>query len=233
MAPEHETTVIVQPNEFYPNGINEKQIYDYYQSKKNDILSELNGQEVLTVLKADGLIIKRHLDDEFITMSPELFDTLNNGRNAEFHLVIGKTADYYFADVDPREEFPFEKTKEIVGELAEVFSDIENVGEVEVVFSGGRGFHIYGYTKDEMDVETARVNLKELVEGYLRDKKDPSLTMGVTKNLKSCRIDISTYHEKGSLRAKWSLNAKTGLMCIPVDDLGKFSKEQATIPERA
>lgn len=229
--PEHKDTIVVKPNEFYPKGLTEMAVWDYYNFHKRDILPDINGKEVLTVVKTDGIVIKRHIDNGFIIMDEAIYDKLNNGRTLELHLVLGDTVDYYFVDLDPKDEFDFSQTKEIAAEVSELLADIENVKEVEIRFSGSRGFHIYGYTAGEMKTEEAKQNLKEYMEDYLKHKNDPSLTLGASQNPKSMRLDISTYHEKGSLRALGSLSSKTGLKCMTVtrEGLKKFEKKLAQI----
>jgi len=231
--PKHPDTIVVE-SEYYPGGLTEKDVWDYYDHEKEDIVAELKGHNVMLVIKANGEIYRRHPDskEEFIRIdSVEDFDHYNNGRTIEFHKVVGEQTDYGYVDIDPKEEVPFDEAKRIASDVADLLSEQEDIDQVELAFSGSRGFHIYPHYKQPKPPDDARGELRELLGSYIEESGDEKLTTGVTREPDVIRLDTSTLKRMGSLRVPGSLNVRTGLRCTPVsrEELARFRKESAKI----
>jgi hypothetical protein len=232
--PKHPDTVVVSSNEFYPDGLTEEDVWGYYDREKEGIVQELRGSNVMLVVKADGEIYKRHPDskEKFIRVNNiEDFDKLNNGRTIEFHKAVGETTDYGYIDIDPKEQVSFEKAKRVTIGIYDLLSKQDDVHTVDIVYSGGRGFHIYPFYKSTKPTDRVRQELKVLLGKYIEELGDEKLSTGVVKEKDAIRLDTSTLYSMGSLRVTGSLNAKTGLRCSPVSRgaLSKFEKESAKI----
>ena len=231
--PSHPKNIVIPRNEYYPKGLTEEDVWNYYNSVRNKILPYLKGQPVMLVLNADGEVYKRHDKDpeSFIDINTEKeFDRFNNGRVLEFHKVLEDTSNYGFVDVDPREDVPFDKVKEVTGMLYDLLSSLPEVEEVDLIYSGGRGFHLYPKYRSYKDVDGLRRELRDILEAFA-NSVDANLTTHRTTSSDQIRLDVSTLKSTGSLRAVYSLNGRTGLRCIPVSrrDLDDFEKEDAKI----
>jgi len=231
--PKHPDTIVVE-SEFYPRGLTEADVWSYYDGTKNEIVGELEGHNVMLVIKADGEIYKRHPDgkEAFIRIgSVEDFDRYNNGRTVEFHKVLGDQTSYGFVDVDPKEAVPFEKARKVAGDVYDLLLEQPDINRVDLAYSGGRGFHIYPYYERPKPTEEARKDLRSAMDGYIEQSGDEQLTTGITSEKNMIRLDTSTLKRAGSLRVFGSLNAKTGLRCTPIarDELPRFSKEAAKV----
>ncbi len=231
--PKHPDTVVIQ-SEFYLKGLTEADVWGYYDQEKSELVSKLKGHDVMLVIKADGEIYKRHPDskEEFIRIdSVTDFDRYNNGRTVEFHKVVADSTDYGYVDVDPKENVAFEKTKKVATDVHDLLAKQPDVRGVDLAYSGGRGFHIYPRYARARPTDQARKELKSLMDEYIEQSGDEKLTTGVARENDMIRLDTSTLHRTGSLRVFGSLNAKTGLKCLPIarNALPGFKKESAKI----
>lgn len=244
---EHPDTVIIPPNEWYPEGLTEQQVANYYDRVKPLLVKQYQdlNAEGLVVMKTDGTPIVRRNSFNVQAMdlkNPEAIDKLNRGRTVEFHFALGKTTKVVWVDLDPNPEFPFEDVKFIALDLQDAMQEILGSGggpmkgvKTEIRFSGRSGFHILHYLAQEMDADDARVSMKNFVGGYIQRVKmyrgDDRLTEKVTKDPKQMRLDYSTLHDRGGLRSSYSLAFPTGLICLPIptNQVMMFKKEDATI----
>jgi len=231
--PSHPDNVVIE-SEYYPEGIDEKAVWKYYDSVKEDMVQALEGADVILVLQGDGAVYKRHADDEFVSIGDLAdFEKYNNGRVVEFHRVISNPSDYGYIDIDPNEEVPFAKTKKVAGDLYKVLKANPEVAEVAISFSGGRGFHLYPRYKRPKPVDQLREELKEVADSYIESMGDEKLSTSIVRGKDEMRLDTSTLKDKGSLRVPGSLNTVTGLICTPItiNALDRFDPKDAKLPK--
>lgn len=241
---EHPDTIIVAANDMYPQGISEQQIVDYYNSVRTMMVREYQelNVESMTVLKVDDhpIVRRNSFDLQATRLNDETFDELNRGRTVEFHYVLGSTTRLVWIDIDPKPEFPFEDARFIALDLQDAMQAVLQNGRLagsktEIRFSGKKGFHVLHYLRNEMATDEAREDIKSFVRGYIdrakRFQGEERLTDKFTDDPKQARLDYSTLHESGGIRASYSLAFPTGLICLPMstDQAKMFAKEQATM----
>lgn len=212
-------------------------VADYYMNPKTRkrLLPQLAGRPVMLVQQHAEPVVRRKTPEGKEIMIEEgakgpddPSDYMNwvSQHTVEFHPVHGETVDHLYVDVDPKGNVPWEKTKEITGLVAQRLRKEPDVTGTRVVYSGGRGFYVKAKLQGESKVDKARERLKkvlgEITEAF------PGTTLGVP-GPSQIRLDVSTLHDKGSLRAEYSINRKTGLVSIPVKSLDAFKKTDATI----
>lgn len=222
--PKHPDTVVVQPNEWYPQGLNESQVWNFYDSVKDKLIKELSGHNVMLVIATPvGPVIKRNNSK---TKSPiridtvEQFDAINSGRVIEFHKAIGPTTDELWVDIDPGELVDWSKVIDSAIKVSNALIPYSKAHPPTIHFSGGRGFHIRGYLKHPMDTDATRDALIK----FLNKDVVPAIgasTTSINRDPGGIRLDCSTFKNTGSIRAPWSLNAKTGLVDASNEDVGK------------
>lgn len=230
-------TVIIEPNEWYKDGLKEKDVFGYYDAVGDLIVKQYVNYNLdgMTVIKTDGdVIIRRHAEIDVMGMKigdRESFDRLNRGRTVEFHFAVGDQTRLAWIDLDPKLEFPWDDVKSIAAEIAGLLSQMPESLQVEIRFSGRSGFHVICVMQNQMLVNTVQSEMAKFVDKYIVDKKDERLTSQVTKESNMMRLDYSTLHQAGGLRAAWSLAYPTGLVCVPLTprSVANFEKNQATI----
>ena len=85
--------------------------------------------------------------------------------------------------------------------------------------------------RDKVDTGWARERVQQAMTPVL--KEDPKTTLG-RAGKGQMRLDVSTLHDKGSIKAPYSLDHRTGLVSLPLQDkahLDRFQKSDATIRE--
>ena len=108
--PENPETIILR-NKFYPKGLSEKDVYEYYQSVKGKILQQTQGRELMFAIMVDmnKPVIRRKVSGKFIFLTPSNYDKMITGRT----LVIYSTMRFYetiaIVDIDADN---FEQTKQ-------------------------------------------------------------------------------------------------------------------------
>ena len=236
--PTHPDTVVVKPNEFYPQGLTEKQVWEYYDRNKSEVLESIKDRYAFLVLSVDGKVYKRKEDGFIKIANVSDFDKYNNGRVAEIHLTANDKDNIWWVDIDPKDKVSWEKTKAITREVYDlvqkgfdVDGQVVKPKTINAKYSGGRGFHVWGELPQVYDVNKIRKGLRVVLDKYIEEKGDPKLTTSIARELDMVRLDITTLHDTGSIRASYSLQSDTGLISLPIslEQLSKFEKKDAVI----
>lgn len=214
--------------------LTKKEIYDYYSTPKiqKAILDAVGHREaVIRQSFAPGQNVLRRKDERgsFVRLDKGRLDLWNEKRLSEVHPTFGKKVDTLLADIDPQEDVPWQRTKQITETVAKTMSSHPAVKDVKIRFSGGRGFYVEGKLDTPMGVDHAR-NLTQQILHNVAQR--PDCTFGVAKP-GMVRLDTTPLKVRGSVRAPYSLNASTGLVSAPVklEDLPNVKKEDFTIDE--
>lgn len=212
-------------------SLTKRDVYDYYQRPgvRNKILDAIRapGTEE-TILRQsfspDRTILRRkdHQGELIDLRKARDFNTWAKLRMSEVHPVFGKQTNILLADVDPGEKVPWSKTKSIAETIAKTMSGAEGVKDVQVQFSGDRGFYVRGIMSAKMDTNAARSKVKDLMQGLVQR---PDVTLGKAQ-ANQIRIDTTPLKNRGSVKAPYSLSARTGLVAAPVTlkDLPKVQR---------
>lgn len=202
---------------YYNNPIVRQAIMNAVGERETVIRQSFSpGKSILRRKTPDGeLITKQHL--------PELIKQ----HLSEVHPTFGKKVNFLMADIDPQEGVSWERTKRLAQQIAKTMAEHAAVKNVQVRFSGGRGFYVQGFMDKDININKAREMTKKVLEGVAQQ---PNVTFGPADK-GQIRIDTSTLHNRGSIRAPFSLNASTGLVSapVPVDKLPKVEKSDFTV----
>lgn len=231
--PKNPKAALLFQNEFYANGVNEDQVWDFYDRVKHKLVKQAKGKHTLLWVSANEGTLKRKNDGFIHIDNTNDFNRLNNGKMVELHPAVAykKGSDWFtdiiFCALDPKEHFGWKETKAATKDIYNIFRKDTNIKKATIHFSGDKGFHVSGRLRTSWDVNKARDYTKKLLKPLVTDK----VKLGVVKESDMIRLDTSPLKRRGSARASWSLNKDTGLVAIPVDikNLDKFEKKHATI----
>jgi DNA primase len=204
-------------------------IFHYYLSPEVNkrLLEDLAGHNVIVIqhFQPDYPVLKRNEQGKRIKIeSFKNFEHPNDlgywirRRATEFHKVLGEQTNMYVIDIDPN-EVDLETTKKVVKDVKDILSRLPEVSNVEIRFSGGRGFYVIGYLNKKMNINEARERLKELLKPLTAN---PMLTLSVPAK-GQIRLDLSPMKKGGSFRALYSLNTSTGFISVPVKNIDSFN----------
>lgn len=194
-----------------------KEIRDHYVKNSQKILKEIKDKPVMLYLlpSKNKPILKRNHNDKEIVITNADKDKSGDSNNliywadrrlASIHLVMGKTTKLGWIDLDLHGNFSKEKALEYAKKVSPVIKK-ELGGTTQVWESGGTGYHIEISLQKEMDIDDLRNKLKEILDEFNKDWE--GVTTGIVKG-NGMRSDISTLHEKGNLRARYSIGETYG-----------------------
>ncbi len=225
--PKHPDTIIIKPNEWYPKGLSEKQIWEYYDHIQGNLFRDLKDSPTMVVTITDGANIRRKdpkTGEVIRPLSITDIEKLNNGRNVGFSAVQpGDQVIKVYCDIDAHDKFSWDDTKAVTAAVQEAISKFPGVNEVQTLFSGNRGFYVVGWLNSPMNVNEARKQLRQLLDTEVVPKFD-KVTTGIAKD-DMCRLDVTTLHEDGALRTEFSINEKSGLICLNISKINKPLKD--------
>jgi len=186
-------------------------------SVRKSIMSRIKGKPVLVYIGTGKgeKILKRNHNGKPIVIDSDDESGLDNPRNywywvkrrvLSFHEVFGTKTDLGFVDLDLHGGYPLTKAKKYAGKLSSVLK--KEFGSSPIVYdSGGTGLHIEFKLKEKVSIDKLRKQLKNLLNKVNEDFE--GATTGLVKG-KGMRTDVSTLHNKGSLRVPGSLGESQG-----------------------
>jgi hypothetical protein len=147
-------------------------------------------------------------------------------RYSEFHPAIGKSTKKIWVDIDQASQGSFEDLKPIVSDVQSVLQRMPEVKDTQISYSGGRGFYVRGDLQRKSDTDEIRRKLNTRLQELLSDKIVQRPPRG-----DEVRLDTSTLHNKGSIRADYSINSETGRVALPLTEreLRGFTPVQADV----
>jgi DNA primase len=92
-------------------------------------------------------------------------------------------------------------------------------------FSGNRSLHMWVALDLPAKLDTIRAAVKERLEPVIKSTK--LMTLDLTRQGNVVYVDLGTIAKSKCVRALYSLHAKTGLCCVPLDNLEQFDRSQA------
>jgi hypothetical protein len=224
--PTNPDTVIVK-NQFYPKGLTELDLYNYYIKNKNRILAQIKGREVMFFLglETDDPIVKRKTPEgKFIKLTNSNYKDLITGRTLSIHSTMNKKENFGIVDVDCDH---FRKARVATQEVYDYLKNDPNIKVLEIRFTGKDGFHIICVFKKIYNIDNIRLLLKET----LSKKFDKQYDIAQHKKTSGkVNLDLSSNKYRGGFITLNSLSV-IGLKCIIVSRsrLGNFRKEEAKI----
>lgn len=217
------------------NTLTKREVHDYYNDPviQQRILTTLANRDLVAIQSRspDNQILRRYekTDKPLRVTSPKDLARLTTQRFTEFHPTVGKQTNEVWVDIDAGKNRSTESLKPVTLQVEKLMRKLPQVRGSGIAFSGGSGFHV----RARLDKTQDTAKMRKMLEKHLRQmtKKSPDLTLSPPK-ANQARLDISTLHNKGSLRAPYSINAQTGLVAVPLTrkELAKFNPQRDALP---
>jgi DNA ligase D-like protein (predicted 3'-phosphoesterase) len=184
---------------------------------RKKIMSRIKDKPILVYIGTgtNEKILKRNHDNNEIVITnddPKKDEDPNNyfywvkRRVLSFHQVFGTKTNLGFIDLDIHGDFPLSKAKEYANAVSKSIKSKYNVGTTTFQ-SGGSGLHVEFKLGSEMSIDKLRGELKEMLTGLNEDWE--GVTTGVVKG-SGMRSDVSTLHNKGSIRVPGAFGESHG-----------------------
>ena len=219
--PEHPDTIIVK-NEFYPDGLTQEDVYNYYMKNKQNILEQTKNREIMIFFATDlnRVIVKRKIHEDYIKLNSLNYSSVVSGRTLSLISTMNRQENFGIVDIDYHE---FDTAKEVV---ADVYDYLYRTNKnLKIIFTGKSSFHIKYMFDKKYDIDQIRFELKNTLQD-LADKYDIEFKRQKSKP----NLDLSPNKYRGGYITVYSLST-LGLKCMEVlrAKLSKFDKKEARI----
>lgn len=228
--PQHPTTIVIQ-NDFYPKGLNEQKIWDYYQSVKPQILQETKLRDLMFFIatETNKLVARRKMTgQDYIRLTPQNYDQIITGRTVSIHSAMRQYEEVGIIDIDVDPSDGFRWAKKVTLDTYDYIMDkVPVVKKVTVRYTGKTSFHIVCDFERKMKVDTIR----HLLETFLRSSPlVKTYTIGGRRKAGVPNLDLNRNCLRCNYITLHSLSV-LGLRCmeIPYRDILKFDPRLARI----
>jgi len=224
--PQNPDTIILK-NEYYPSGLKEIDVWNYYQSVKPRLLKETIGKKLIVFFATDLnkiSVIRKTKDGGSIRLTPSTYDITISGRSLSFHSVMDKYSDFGIIDIDTND---FNKAKEATIDIYNILQRSKFSMNSIIRFSGKDSFHIKVYFKNDYPIDYIKKTISDFLIENNVDKKY-TISYKRTNNIPNVDLNRNVYN--AGYITLHSL-AVTGLRCMEVNPrhIENFKKEMAKI----
>ena len=227
--PENPETLVIQ-NQYYPNGLKQIDIWNYYQKNKQLILQQVKGRELIVFFATNKntTTVIRKRNGSPIILTKDNYDTIVSGRTLSFHSTMNNIENFGIVDIDINN---FETAKYLTTIISRKLLTAPFIKDVGIRFTGKESFHIVCYLKRKLYIN----GIKELLKNFLKEKKDDDdddegYTIQYKRTDNTPNIDLSSNKFKGGFITSGSLSV-LGLRCIEMSlpKLATFKKHYAKL----
>ena len=165
-SPSHPLEIVIK-NKYYPRGLTELQIYNYYLSVKNKILEWIGDRRIsfLLRLNPNKTILIRNQKGKPIYLNNGNYDDLITGRTNVIYVTQDALTDEFVIDIDIGTNLNMNHAKKALEIL--LHSNL-NLKKSEAINSSDRGIHLISHVSIPENIEI----LKKELEITLIKKED-------------------------------------------------------------
>lgn len=224
--PKHPQEIVIK-NNFYPRGLTEIDVWNYYQYYKKSILVQSKNRDIMTFIKTDGdsLVVKRKgKTTKFIRLNNQNYDNIITGRTLSIHSTMKRIENIGIVDVDTDN---FNKAKEATKDCYDVLKRFPIFTNLQIRFTGKTSFHIICTLSKKMNIDSIRLLLLKIFKSSNISEKY-SISKNRSGNIPN--IDLFRNSYRGGFIMLNSLST-VGLQCVSLmyNELNNFMKERSVI----
>lgn len=227
--PENPETIVLK-NKYYPQGLREIDIWDYYQRVKPQILKETRLRDLMFMIMVDvnKPIIRKKLRGKAIRLTPQNYDQIITGRTVAIYSSMASTEDFGIIDIDvhPRDGIRW-ANKAAYDVYDFVMDRVPIVRTASIRFTGKTSFHIICNFQKKMKIDVIRFLLRKfLAESEL----SKVYTVQAKRTAGVPNLDLAPNKFRGNYITLHSLSL-FGLICmdVPYNQILRFDPNSARI----
>lgn len=223
--PENPNQIIIK-NKFYPKGVKEIDIWNYYQMYKGPILNETRGRELAFVLMTDvnkSIIRRKTKNKKYITLTNSNYDNMIIGRLSAIYSTMKPYEDIGIVDIDIAN---FQMAKKAAITVMDMLEEFPFASETTCRYTGKESFHI----TCKFNRKYAINDIRDLLKDFLLVNKPEDYTVAVKRKPGVVNLDLSPNKYRGAFISLNSLSI-WGLRCIevPYNRIKTFQQSAAKI----
>jgi len=227
--PENPNTIVVK-NKFYPKGLTELDIWNYYQSVKGPLLKQVYNRDLMFYIMVDvnKPVIKRKAKSGYIRLTHKNYDEMITGRTVSIHSAMSGYEDIAVIDIDVDPYDGFKWAQKTTNDVYDFIMDkVHIVKKVDIRFTGKTSFHIICALNRKIKVDS----IKFLFMKFLKESDLSKVyQIGGKRRAGVPNIDLDRNCLRCNYITLYSLSI-LGLKCmeVPYNDLFKFDPRMARI----
>jgi len=224
--PKNPHTIVIK-NEYYPKGLREIDVWNYYQKVKMQLLKETLGKNIMVFFAVDEnkfIVIRKNKSEGLVRLNMTDYDDVVSGRSISFHNIMNKYSSYGVIDIDTDN---FEIAKDLAIEIYNLFYNHKVVRDVKIIYTGKDSFHIRVYFNNDYKIDY----IKSMILGILSEAKlTNDYTIKAKRQGNIPNLDLQRNIYNAGFIALHSLSID-GLKCMEIEPkkIRWFKKEQAKI----
>jgi hypothetical protein len=228
--PQNPETIVLR-NSYYPKGLNELNIWEYYQKVKGLILNETRNRDVMFAIMVDlnkPVLRRKGKAGKNIRLTPQNYDEMITGRTVSLYSTMGMYEQYGIIDIDIDPSDGFAWAKRATGDVYEYVMDkVPLIKKTSIRFTGKSSFHIVCDFGKKLKIDTIR----HLLQNFLRNSELSKVyTIEAKRRAGIPNLDLSPNKLRGNYITLNSLSI-VGLRCVevPYNKLKVFDPRMARI----
>ncbi len=228
--PENPNTIIVK-NRYYPQGLTEESIWNYYQSVKGPFLQSTKNRNLTALIMVDvnkPVIRRKNKGGQLIRLMPRDYDKIITGRTIGFYSEMGSTEDFGIIDIDVDPNDGIKWARKVTADVFDYVMDkMPIVRKANIIFTGKTSFHVVCDFGRKMKIDTIRFMLRKFLQNSTLSK---TYTIEAKRRPGVPNLDLSPNKLRGNYITLHSLSI-IGLRCmeVPYTQLGSFDPRKARI----
>jgi len=225
--PKHPDSIIIK-NSFYPSGLKEIDVWDYYQTFKTEILEQVSGRDLFFVILVDlnkPIVVRAGRGTRFVRLTSSNYNTMITGRTISIHSTMKRMEDIAIVDIDSDD---FKKAKEACLDCYDFLKTRKTIiDNISIRFTGKESFHILCNLRKKYNIDIIRETFKKVLEESPLSKK---YTISHKRSPGIPNLDLAPNKFRGGFITLFSLS-EIGLKCMEVEykNLRSFTQKMASI----
>lgn len=142
--PKNPKTIVIK-NKFYPSGLTELDIWDYYQKVKGPLLRQVINRDLMFYIMVDPNkpVIRRKVGGKFIRLTQKNYDEIITGRTVSIHSAMGSYEEFGIIDIDVHPNDGFNWARKVTHDVYDFVMDkIPVLRSASIRYTGKTSFHI-------------------------------------------------------------------------------------------
>ena len=228
--PQNPDTIILK-NSYYPKGLTELDIWNYYQKVKVPILKNTMNHDVMFAIMTalnKPILRRKGAGGQYIKLTPKNYDTVITGRTITLYTTMGSYENIGIIDIDIDPSDGFRWAIKATSDVFDFIMDkVPIVRTASIIFTGKTSFHVVCDFNRKMKVDAIRFMLQK----FLRNSDLSKVyTIEAKRKAGIPNLDLSPNKFRGNYITLDSLSV-IGLRCMEVsyNKLSSFHPSMARI----
>jgi hypothetical protein len=228
--PENPDTVVVK-NKFYPRGLTEGDVYEYYQKVKGMILPEVRSRDLMFFLMVEQnkpVVRRKDKGGKYIRLTMRNYDQMITGRTVSIHSGMGAYETIGIIDIDVTEFDGLKWARKAAYDVYNyVMDNVPIIDKATVRFTGKMSFHVVCEFKRKNKIDSIRFLLRRFLQQSPLAKV---YTIEAKRRPGIPNLDLSSNKIRGNFITLHSLSV-WGLRCmeVPYNQILRFDPRTAKI----